>query len=34
METDIIMSYLEVLQSSISGTEVGGWEFTRGDHQR
>ena len=27
METDIIMLYLEVLQSSISGTEVGGWNL-------
>ena len=27
METDIIMLYLEVLKSSISGTEVGGWNL-------
>ena len=33
METHVIMSDLEVPQSSVSGTEVGGWEFTRGKHQ-
>ena len=33
METHVIMSDLEVPQSSVSGTEVGAWEFTSGEHQ-